>query len=175
MKKVLTISLLLVLMLTFATTLVKAATTKADLQAKALEILSKVKTETDYTATVERVFKEYDFTEEQLSSAMQEANSIEAVVEANGSDPKAYTSSVKNSLVSMAQSAAQDLGMQLVVDSKNNVATLTKDGKTVAAVDTESGKIKQTGSDNLLFVVLSGVAVIAVAATVVVKKVTANA
>ena len=66
MKKVLIISLLLVLMLTFSTTLVRAATTEADLQRKALEILSKVKTETDYTATVERVFRQYDFTEEQL-------------------------------------------------------------------------------------------------------------
>ncbi len=175
MKKVLIISLLLVLMLTFSTTLVRAATTEADLQRKALEILSKVKTETDYTATVERVFRQYDFTEEQLSSAMSEANKIEAVVETNGSDPKAYSSSVKNSLVSIAQTAAQDLGMQLTVDSKNHVATLTKEGSTVAAVDTETGKIKQTGSDNLMFVVLAGVVVIATITTVVVKKVTADA
>ncbi len=175
MKKVLTISLLLLLILTLTTTLVKAATTEAELQRKALELLSKVKTETDYTAAVERFFNEYDFTEEQLSSATAKVEEAEAIIEANGEDPRTYSGDVKDTLVGMAQEAATDLGMKLSVDYNNKVATLTKNGKTVVAVDTETGKIKQTGSDNLLFVVLSGVAVIAVAATVVVKKVTANA
>lgn len=174
MKKVLTIFFLLIVMLTLVTT-VSTAATEADLQAKALEILSKVKTEVDYTAAVERFFREYNFTEEQLSSAMQEAENIEGIVIANGENPMNYPASVKENLVSVAQTAANDLGMKLIVDTKNHVATLTKEGTTVVAVDTETGKIKQTGSDNLLFVVLSGVAIIAVATTAVVKKVTADA
>lgn len=175
MKKVLTISLLVLVMLTFATTLTKAATTEADVQAKALEILSKVDTGTDYTATVERIFNEYDFSEEQLSNVMSKANEIESIIEANGSDPRTYSSSVKNTLISLAQAVAEDLGMKLTIDTKNNVATLTKDGVTIVALNLETGKIKQTGSDNLVFAVLAGVAVIAVVATVVVKKVKANA
>ena len=176
MKKVLTISLLLVLVLTCATTVVRAATTtEADLQKKVLEILSKVKTEVDYTATVERVFKEYDFTEEQLGNAMEKLDEIEATVVTYGEDPKAYKEGVREYLVELAQATASDLGMKLTVDSKNNVATLTRNGSVVVALDTETGKIKQTGSDNLVFVVLAGVAVIAVVTTAVVKKARANA
>lgn len=175
MKKVLTVSLLVVLVLTLATTLVKAATTQADLEKKVLEVLDKVAGGDQYKATVERVFNEYTFTEKQVNDAMVKVEEAGIFMAANGYDPLEYDAGQKEALLGIAQDGAAAVGMKVTVNTSDKTVVLTKGSKTIVAASTETGKLVQTGSDNLVFVVLAGVAIIAVVATVVVRRARANA
>lgn len=178
MKRVLTASLLVVLVLILASTVVKA-TTQSELEAYLTKAHTIAGEEVSLTEAdkvkVERYFAENTLTDAQATAIKGKVDEAIAIMDKAGvADPTKLSSSDKTKLLNVAETAAQEAGLTLTVNSKDNTVELYQDGKLIESVSFEE-KLVQTGSNNLVFVVLAGVAIIAVVATVVVKKVKANA
>ena len=78
MKKIAKLSMLVLVVLILATSMVSAAT-QSELKGDVLDLLKKLKNvKVDYTATVETVFNSLDLTEEQVRDITIELNYIEA-------------------------------------------------------------------------------------------------
>ncbi len=176
MKKTLIVSLLMVVVLMLVGTGVKAANYRDDLVEKILAEAKKANIELSETE-VKNTLPE-NVSEEEYNAVVEDIDAIKA--EYKGTDYKSMDKDAKDALVKEVQATAKKVNVTVVVDTTtNNITVKNPDGKaTITRTVKEDGtitKVQQTGSDNLVYVVLAGVAIIAIAGTVVVKKARANA
>lgn len=174
MKKALTVSLLVVLVLMLACTGVKANAKRDDLKEKILAEAKKAGI-TVGESEVEAALPE-DVTDAEYDQVVGQIELMKKT--ADGKEMKDLTKEAKQTLLSQARVAAGTFGLKINVNSEDGKITVAdKNGKVIASrnYDETGIKLVQTGSDNLVFVVLAGVAIIAIAGTVAVKKVRANA
>lgn len=168
MKKLLTVLTLCVMLLMVVAPFVNAATTDTladDLYAK---LSAYGMTEAD-KVKVERYLADNPVTEEQANSILAKADEAIAVMDAEGTkDVRELSAEAKNQIKTIAQEAASIIGLTLVFNS--GAVEVYKDGVLIETVTlADSGKLAYTGNSNVALVVTS-VAVIALVATVVLKK-----
>ena len=147
MKKLISIAILFVMIVALSATMVSAATT-ATLADDLSEIGGKYGVS---KAVIERMIKELGVADDDVDDVLDLATE-------------------RNQLVGLASQLEEITGAKLTFKN-GEVSVTNKAGKSVGTFTMEDGKLVQTGSSNLVFVVLAGVAIIAVAGTVVAKKV----
>lgn len=184
MKKLLTISILFVMVLAMCTTMV-SATTKAELADQLYAIGSKYGATASDKIKVERYLADNDLTDAQATAIVEKANQIAAVMDAAGvTDPKKLTADQKNQIKALANEAASIARVSLVF--KNNDVEVYKNGK---LVDTQkspiytatsgngtassSAKLVYTGNNSYIAIALGSV--VALAGLVIVGKKVVNA
>ncbi len=174
MKKIAKLSMLVLIVLLVAATVVSAAT-KADLKANVEALVKKLNLERSYTAEIDKVFEAAGELDETKVADIQEyLDAVDAKLAEVNYDTSKLDKADKDELLKDAQAAAEIAGLEVVPDYTNKALDVYKDGKLVVPVSYNTN-LAQTGSNNLVFAGLAVVAVIAVAATVVVNKAKANA
>lgn len=170
MKKMLSISLLVVLALVLVSTVVSAATTKADLEAY-LTSGHKIAGKTvSLTANEIKQVKDYfaanEITDAQAAAIKANVDKAIAVMEKAGvSEYTKLTAAQKEETLTYVKAAAAEVG--LTINTANNTAV---DANGDVVFKAEAKALVQTGSSNVVYVVLAGLAIIAVAGTVAVRK-----
>ena len=174
MKKFLTVSLLFVMLVMAFATVVNAATsaTLADeLYAKG----SKYGMTTSDKVKIERYLSENPVTDEKADAILAKADEAVAVMENAGVTNYAdLTTAQKNELKAIATSAAELLDLKLVFKT-GCVEIYDKDGKLIETITENNGKLAYTGNSLNIVLVVSIIAIFALAITVVAKKKFANA
>ena len=173
MKKTLTIALLMVMLVAVFATVVNA-TTASELADKLYEKGSKYGMTSADKVKVERYLSEYPVTDEQANALLAKADEAVAVMEASGkTNYSELTTAEKNQLKSIAKSAAELIDVTLVF--KKGSLEIYKDGKLVETVTVTDGKLAYTGNNMNVVLVVSTIAIIALAIAFVAKKKFANA
>ena len=93
--------------------------------------------------------------------------------EAGTTDVSKLTTEQKNKLKTLANEAASIIGLTLVF--KSGTVEVYKDGKLIEVLGLENGKLAYTGNNVNVVLVVSSVAVVALAAVIVARKKFANA
>lgn len=168
MKKLISIAILFVMIVALSATMVSAAT-KATLADELSEIGGKYGVS---KAIIERMINEVGVADDDVDDILDLAQKADKIMtEAKVTDPSELKDSTQRTqLIDLANRAAAITGAKLTFKN-GEVSVTNKAGKSVGTFTMEDGKLVQTGSSNLVFVVLAGVAIIAVAGTVVAKKV----
>lgn len=174
MKKFLTVSLLFVMLVMAFATVVNAATSATladDLYAKGAKYgmtsADKVK--------IERYLSENPVTDAEANAVLAKADEAVAVMENAGvTSYDKLTTAQKDELKSIAKSAAEIIDVKLVF-KKGSVEIYDKSGKLIETVTENNGKLAYTGNNVNSVLVVSIIAIIALAITVVAKKTFANA
>ena len=179
MKKLATVTLLIVMLVGLLAGTVNAAT-----ESELLDYLSQEFTVGGETISIsesdkvkiERYLNENEVTAEQADSIIAKVDEAIAVLEAAGeTDLTKLSQSDKDRLVSIANSAASVLGLSISYDASSKTISVYKDGTLIESTSITSGdELVQTGSSNYVYIAIIAVAVIAIAA-VIVKRVRANA
>ncbi len=172
MKKLLGISLLCVMLLIVLATGVNAATTETladELYAKGVKYgltsADKVR--------IERYLSENPVTNEEADKILAKADEAVAVMEAAKETNYAkLTTAKKDELKAIATEAAKIIDATLVF--KVNSVEVYKNGKLIETVTETNGKLAYTGNNITNILVVSVLAIIALATTVVAKR-TVNA
>lgn len=173
MKKILTVSLLVVMLVMAVATVVNAATTETladELYAKGasygMTSADKVK--------IERYLAEYPVTDAQADALLAKTDEAVAVIQRAGVTNYAeLTTAQKDELKAIAKSAAELIDVTLVF--KVGSVEIYKDGKLIETVTENNGKLAYTGNNVNSVLVVSIIAIIALAIIVVAKKTLANA
>ena len=172
MKKILAISILAMVVLMLVCTVVKA-TTQSELEEYLLGSVTINGKEVSLTSAEKKQVKDYlashKLTDAQATTIKTKVDEcINVMKKAGVTQVQNLKTADKQKLLSLAQEAASAVGLKVdmttgvVTDEAGNVVfTLTK------------GKLVQTGSSNIAYVVIAGLAIIAVVGTVVYKKVRA--
>ena len=177
MKKLLAGTLLLVMLIALVATKSMAAT-NADL----IEYVTsdhKVAGENVGITAENRVKAKRYLTENPVTDAQADAiiakgnEIIDLMNKANVSDPSKLSKADKEKFMEIAKEAADILGLKLVFHP-NSVDVYDKDGKLIDTV-TLGGKLVYTGNRVNVVLVISSIAIIALAAGFVAKKRLANA
>ena len=123
---------------------------------------------------VERYLTENPVTDAQAGAIMAKANELIALMESAGvSDPANLSSADKEKFMAIAQEGADVIGVKLVFHAHS--VDVYKDGKLIESA-TLGNKLAYTGNNINLALVISSIAIFALATTgVVVKKRLANA
>ena len=174
MKKLISMAIVLVMVVALFATMVNAATndTLAD------EIYSMGAkygmTEAD-KVKIERYLSDYPVTDDQANQVIAYANEAVQIMENAGvTDYRELSREDKDALKSIANNAASVLGVTLTF--KAGTVEVYKDGKLIETITSStSGKLAYTGNNINMVLVVSSVAVVALAAAVVVGKKFANA
>ena len=136
MKKILTISILFVLMLAISTTMV-SATTKAELPDALMAIGQKYGATASDKIKVERYVQDNEVTEAQANAIVAKANEIAAVMDKAGvTNYKSLNAAQKEQVKTLANQAANIIGLTL--SFKNNSVEVYKNGKLIDTVTTSS-------------------------------------
>ena len=187
MKKLLTISILFVMILAMCTSMV-CATTKAELADQLYTIGSKYGATAADKIRVERFVADNNLTDAQATAIVAKANEIAAVF--NNAGVTSYsqlTAAQKAQVKALANEAASIAGVTLLFTNGN--VSVYKDGKLIdsttlpvyaagngssnAAVATSGARLVYTGSNSYAIVI--GSAVVALATAVIVRKKVVNA
>lgn len=174
MKKLVTVSLLFVMLVLALATGVQAATsaTLADElyakgQAYGMTASDKVK--------VERYLSENPVTDDEANAIIAKADEAVAVMtNAGATNYDDLTTEQKNELKSIATSAADIIDVKLVFKT-GSVEIYDNTGKLIETVTENNGKLAYTGNNINVVLVVSIIAIIALAITVVAKRTIANA
>ena len=180
MKKILTISIIALMVMLVAVSTVKA-TTEEELRAYLkgnLTVNGKtIKIDEKYITSIERYLDSNDLTDEQATAIKAKVDQGLALMEAEGvTDPTKLSSAKKSELLSIGQEAAAVVDLKLQYDSSDaTISVLDSNGKVIDSFSTNSNKLVQTGKSNVIYVALAGVAIIAVAAIATTKRAKVNA
>lgn len=173
MKKLISIAILFVMVAMLATTMVNAATSSTladDLYA----LGSKYGMTSADKVKIERYLADNPVTDEQANQVLAKAQEAVKVMEDAGvTDVKSLTTEQKNQLKSIANEAASIVGLTLTF--KAGTVEIYKDGKLIETITFNNGKLAYTGNNVNLVLVVSSVAVVALATGFVVRKKFANA
>ena len=173
MKKTLTVALLVVMLIASLATVVNAVTS-SELADKLYEKGSKYGMTSADKVKVERYLSEYPVTDEQADALLAKADEAVAVMEASGkTNYSELTTAEKNQLKSIAKSAAELIDVTLVF--KKGSLEIYKDGKLIETVTVTDGKLAYTGNNINVVLVVSTIAIIALAIAFVSKKKFADA
>lgn len=116
-----------------------------------------------------------EITEAQATKLVEKAKEAEAVMTAAGkTNYSDLTTTQKDQLKSIANSAASEVGVSLVF--KTHSVEIWKDGKKLMVVTNHDGKLAYTGNSlNIVAITVSSVAAIALAAVIIKKRIAATA
>ena len=121
----------------------------------------------------ERYLTENPVTDEEAAAIMAKGKELIALMESAGaSDPSELSSAEKEQFMAIAQQGADVIGLKLVFHPHS--VDIYKEGKLVESA-TLGNKLAYTGSNINIALVISSVAVIALATGIVAKKRLANA
>lgn len=179
MKKVLTISILVALVLMLACTVVKA-TTESELEAYIKQthtIAGKtVKLEADKVVVVERYLSTHDLTDEQATVVKAKIDEGKALLNKAGvADYTKLSRADKQQLLKIGQEAAKALGLTMTYNASEKRVEVFEGTKMLDSQPISKDILVQTGSNNIVYVVLAAVAIIAVAGVAVVSAKKARA
>lgn len=170
MKKILTISMILIMLVMLGTTIVNAVTTET----LAEEIYAKGK-EYGMTASdkvkIERYLTENPVTEAEAKQIIAKVDEAEKIMVDLGA--KSYddlTKAQKSQLKDIAVSVAEIIDVKLVF-KQGSVDIYNNEGKLIETVTENNGKLAYTGNSVNIVLVVSVIAVIALAITVATKRV----
>ena len=173
MKKLISIAILLVMVVMLSAGMVNAATndTLAD---ELYAIGSKYGMTSADKVKIERYLSDNPVTDDQANQIIAKANEAAAIMEAAGTtNINDLTSEQKDQLKALANEAASIIGLTLVF--KSGTVEIYKDGTLIETLGTESGKLAYTGNSVNTVLVVSSVAVVALAAGLIARKKFANA
>ena len=171
MKKLISITILFVMLVALATTMVSAVTT-ATLADELYAIGEKYGVSKAIIArTIKEVGVADDATAEQILAAAKEAAGI--MEEVGVTDPTELAPEKRAELVSIANRVATLVDAD--VSFKDGKIYLSKDGKLLASLTYENGKLVYTGNNVNTVLIVSSVAVLALATVFVARKKLANA
>lgn len=169
MRKILTISILVAIIVMAFAGIVNATTTSTladELYAKG----EKYGITTADKVKIERYLSENPVTEEQANQIMAKANEAVAVMEEAGiTNYDKLTTAQKDKLKSIATSAADIIDVKLVF-KKGSVEIYDNTGKLIETIGENNGKLAYTGNNVSVVLTTSVVAVIALAITVISKR-----
>ena len=176
MKKIITIATIFILVAMLATTMVNAATTDSlvnDLYA----LTSKYGVTEADKIKAERFLSDNSITDEQANQIYAKAKeAIKVLEEAGVTDVKKLdtqlTKEQKLKFQSLCQETADIVGVTLTY--RNGTAEVYKNGKKVEVFYFTDGKLAYTGNNINIVLVVSSVAVIALATVYIVRKKKAN-
>lgn len=173
MKKIISIVVLVVMIAMLATTMVNAAT-NSTLADDLYALGSKYGMTSADKVKIERYLADYPVTDEQANQVLAKAQEAVKVMEdAGATSINDLTIEQKNQLKTIANEAASILGLTLTF--KAGSVEIYKDGKLIETVTATNGKLAYTGNNVNLVLVVSSVAVVALATGFVVRKKFANA
>lgn len=168
MKKFLTVSLLFVMLVMAFGGVANAATTSTladELYAKG----AKYGMTTADKVKIERYLAEYPVTDAEADAILAKADEAVAVMERAGvTSYDKLTTAQKDELKAIAKSAAEIVDVTLVF--KVGSVEIYKDGKLIETVTENNGKLAYTGNSVNSVLVVSVIAIIALAITVVAKR-----
>ena len=172
MKKILAISILAMVVLMLVCTVVKA-TTQSELEEYLLGSVTINGKEVSLTSAEKKQVKDFlashTLTDAQATTIKTKVDEcINVMKNAGVTQVQNLKTADKQKLLSIAQEAASTVGLK--VDMTTGVVT-DEAGNVVFALT--QGKLVQTGSSNIAYVVIAGLAIIAVVGTVAYKKVRA--
>ena len=172
MKKIVTIATIFLMVVMFATTIVSAAT-KDSLVNDLYDLTSKYGVTNADKVKADRFLTEYPITEDQANQIYAKAKeAIKVLEEAGVTDVKKLdtqlTKEQKLKFQSLSQEAASIAGVTLTY--KNGVVEVYKNGKKIEAFTFTNGKLAYTGNNINIVLVVSSVAVIALATVYIVRK-----
>ena len=178
MKKLVSIAILFVMVVVLATSMVNAFVVE---KANFAEVLTRVEDKYGLSASdklrIERFVNTYVETDDQASNIYDQVLAAEDVLDAAGiksiADLEKADSSVRANLASIANKAADEIGVKLAF--KNMTVEISKDGKLIEVIGIKDGKLTYTGNDVSAVLVVSSVAVLALATAFVAKRKMANA
>ena len=172
MKKLLSISILALMLILMTVTGVNAANNDS-LANDLYNIGAKYGMTKADKVKIERYLADNPVTESEANSIVAKANEAAKVMEAEGTtDYKKLPEAKKSELKKLASDAASIVGA--TVSFKANSVEIYKDGKLIETIGNNSGKLAYTGNNNTVLVV-SSIAVIALASVAVARKKLANA
>ena len=168
MKKFLTVSLLFVMLVMAFGGVANAATTSTladELYAKG----AKYGMTTADKVKIERYLAEYPVTDAEADAILAKADEAVAVMERAGvTSYDKLTTAQKDELKAIAKSAAEIVDVTLVF--KVGSVEIYKDGKLIETVTENNGKLAYTGNSVNSVLVVSVIAIIALAITVATKR-----
>ena len=172
MKKLLTISILAVMLVLMTITGVNA-TTNDNLDDTLYNIGSKYGMTKSDKVKIERYLADNPVTESEANAIVAKANEAAKIMdEAGVTDFSKLSEEKKAEIKSIANQAASIVGVTLTY--KSGSVEIYKDGKLIETVTNNNGKLAYTGNNNIVLVV-SSIAVIALASVAVARKKLANA
>lgn len=173
MRKLLSIAIVFVMVAVLATTVVNAATS-ATLANDLYTIGSKYGMTSADKVKIERYIADNAVTDEQANQVLAKAEQAAKIMdEAGVTNYSELSADKKNELKTIANEAASVLGLTLTFKSGN--VEVYKDGKLIETLGTSNGKLVYTGNNTNIILVVSSVAVVALAAGFVARKKIANA
>ena len=173
MKKLLTVTLLVVMVAMSFATVVNAATS-ASLADEIYAIGSKYGMTAADKVRLQRDLKTAGVKDTDADAILAKVKDAANVMDAAGvTDYNKLTGEQKSQIKSLANQAASIAGVELKFDGKN--VGIYKDGELIDTVSNNDGKLAYTGNNVNTVLVVSSVAIIALAAAVVAKKRLANA
>lgn len=172
MKKLLTISILAIALVLMAVTGVNA-TTNDNLAETLYNIGAKYGMTKADKVKIERYLADYPVTESEANAIVAKANEAAKVMdEAGVTDFSKLSKDKKAEIKTIANQAASIVGVTLTY--KSGSVEIYKNGKLIETVTNNNGKLAYTGNNNMVLVV-SSIAVIALASVAVARKKLANA
>jgi hypothetical protein len=167
MKKVLTISILAVMLVLMVVTGVNAANND-NLAETLYNMGAKYGMTKSDKVKIERYLADYPVTESEANAIVAKAEEAVKVMEDAGvTDYTKLSKAQKDQLKSIANEAASIVNVTLVFKTK--AVEVYKNGKLIETVSNNNGKLAYTGNNNIVLVV-SSIAVIALASVVARKK-----
>lgn len=173
MKKLLSITILLLMAVTLFGGVVNAATN--DTLADELYALgSKYGMTSADKVRIERYLADYPVTDAQADQIIAKAKEAVKIMEdANATTISELTAEEKDRLKTLANEAASIIDVTLTF--KSGAVEIYKNGKLIEAVTMNNGKLAYTGNNINVVLVVSSVAIVALAAIFVARKKLANA
>ena len=173
MKKTLVITILFVMVALLATTVVNA-TTSSELADTLYNLGSKYGMTSADKVKIERYLADNPVTDDEANQIVAKAEEAVAIMEEAGvTDITKLSTAQKNQLKTIANEAASIVGITISI--KAGVVEFYKDGKLIETATLNNGKLAYTGNSTNVVLVVSSIAIVALATGIVAKKKLANA
>ncbi len=172
MKKLVSIAIIFVMMVT-AFSVMSNASSNATLANDLYAVGSKYGMKESDKLKIERYLSDNPVTDEQANQVLAKANEAAKIMEDAGTtNVKDLTTAQKNKLKSLANEAASIVDLTLVF--KADTVEIYKDGKLIESVGSESNKLAYTGNNVNVILVVSSIAIVALATGFIVRKKSVN-
>ena len=187
MKKILTISILFVMMVALCTTMVSAVTS-AELPDQLFALASKYGATAADKIKIERFLADNTVTDAQAEQIMTKANeAVKIMEEAGVTDVRKLSTEKKNQLKTIANEAASIVGLTLTFEKEQ--VKVYKDGKLLETITassttsaagsstngtTQGAKLVYTGSNSYKVLAIGSVVVVALATIAIARKKVVN-
>ena len=173
MKRIFAVTILFVVLMTVLATSVSAVSTSEMIE-KLYQMGQPYGMTSADKVKMERFFADNPVTEAQADQIIAKGEEAVALMQAAGTtNYKELTTEQKNQLKSIANEAASIVGVSLVF--KAGTVEIYKDGVLVETITSNNGTLAYTGNTTNMILVVSSVAIIALAATAVARRRAVNA